>query len=51
MIQRNYEEGIERNEWLPEIGGNERLRSREKTPDGYTSINLPTGFPTIQRNL
>jgi hypothetical protein len=40
IIQRNYEEGIERNEWLPEVGGNERLRRAEKTPDTHPLIYL-----------
>jgi hypothetical protein len=38
IIQRNYEEGIERNEWLPEVGGNERLRRAERKPPTTTHL-------------
>jgi hypothetical protein len=47
IIQRNYEEGIERNEWLPEVGGNERLRRAErKTP---TTTHLLIYLQDFQR--
>jgi hypothetical protein len=46
IIQRNYEEGIERNEWLPEVGENERLRRAEKTP---TATHLLIYLQDFQR--
>jgi hypothetical protein len=38
IIQGNCEEGIERNEWLPEVGGNERLRRAERKPPTTTHL-------------
>ena len=44
IIERNYEEEGEGNEWLPEEWGNESLEN----PRVYTSISLSTDFQRLR---